>query len=621
MIARRATRRTVDVSRAELGLANDHRALIRAAFDALLAAFALYTIVYDTALVLSWSLATTMMVWGFLLAIGGAYGSWLIARLRATTCAVRGRADDFSRFYMLGLGIVSALVCLLVSKPNDDDSFYMSRAVLDWDRLWHPIIIDYPFAFVSGAGGIFTSLPSFEHFLAGIAGCTGTHPLVFYYFVAPAFIGFLLPFAWYLCLLRFGLRAHGAFIGTALIVILMLLDGTTIRGIANFSLFRIWQGKVVLVSVVTPLAFEAALAAVTGYGAGRWLRLLMMGVVGIGLSTTAAFFLPVLVGAAGIACWLIMPSMATIWRAPAAALAIFLYPAICVLPLYRTVSGPNMIFAAPFAFNLTDTLHLVYGPRGGPTLVAALAGAAGLLVTRRFRLLIWAAVCTAIIALPLAWPPTANLIVRYGTTPDALWRLAYATPVILTVGLGLGAFSEAPPIRRVSGALVVACAALTVAVALLHVPFSPFTAANVSFPTLAYKLDSARLAAARVLVRDLPKGTILAPESLSVTLPLISSKLQLTNFRDFDATLELTIEGHPDQAKTLELSYEYVSGFGDTSDQLAAFQRVLGWGLDYVVLDPAMPDNREAIVALTRAGYRELMAGRTQYRVFQRPGS
>jgi hypothetical protein len=347
----------------------------------------------------------------------------------------------------------------------------------------------------------------------------------------------------------------------------------------------------------------------------------VIGVVGIGLSTTAAFFLPILVGVAGTAWWLTMPAMATIWRAPAAALAIFLYPAICILPLYPTVSGTNMIFASPFAFDLTDTLNLVYGPTICPTLVAALAGAAGLLATRRFRLLLWVVVCTAIIALPFAWPRTANLIVRYCTSPDALWRLAYATPVILTVGLGLGACGETPPIRRMSGALVVACAALTAAVALLQVPFSPFAADNVAFPILAYKLDPARLAAARTLVRELPTGTILAPESLSVTLPLISSKLQLTNFRDFDATLELVVQGHSDRAKALELAYDYVSGFDSTSDQLNAFKEILGWGLDYVVLDPAMPDNRKAIAALARAGYREVMTGRTQYSVFQRPAT
>jgi hypothetical protein len=299
-------------------------------------------------------------------------------------------------------------------------------------------------------------------------------------------------------------------------------------------------------------------------------------------------------------------------------LAAFLYSAICILPLYRTLSGAAMIFALPLAFDLTDTLNLVYGPPINPTLLAALAGMAGLLVTRRFRLILWVLVCCAMIALPLVWPTTANLIAKYGTTPDALWRLAYATPVILTVGLGFGACSDANGFRRFSGPLVLACGVMTAAVAVLKVDFSPFAAPDVTFPTLAYKVLPDRIAAANALLRTLPAGTMLAPESLSVTLPLISSKFKLTNFRDFDAPLELVVEGHSDQGKALEEAYEYVNGVGTTSDLLAGFKRVLGWGLDYVVLDPTMAGNRDAIAALAQAGYREVMEGATVYRVFRK---
>ncbi len=596
------------------GPATGDRTFIGAIFYGLMVAFGLYTVLYDAALLLSWSLATTIITWAVLIAIPAfAWGFSLIAELRA----MRHRARDFSLFYMAGLGLVTGLVCLLVSKFNEDDSFYMSRAVLDWDNWWRPIAVNYPFAFVNGASGIFTSLPSFEHFASGIAGLAGTHPLDIYYFAEPAVIGFLLPFAWYFCLLRIGLSRHGAFVGTAFIVILMLLDGTTVRGVANFSLFRIWQGKVVLISVVTPLAIKSALDAIDDGGRGDWIELLVIGVAGIGLSTTAAFFLPVLVGVAGFAWWLTRPAMATIWRPPAAALAVFLYPAICILPIYSTVSGPGMIFAAPFAFNLTDTLNLVYGLTVSPTLIAAVAGILGLLATRRFRLLLWVAIWTAIIATPLAWPPTANLIVRYGTSSDAFWRLAYASPVILTIGLGLGACGEARWGRRASGILVAVCATGTVAAAMLQAEFSPFAAANVIFPTLHYKIPPKRLAAAQVLVRDLPAGTMLAPVSLSVILPLISSKFLLTNFLGFDAVLQLQADGHPDQADALEKAFEYVSGRRKTPDRLTAFQEVVSWRPDYVVLDSAMSDPSDAIATLTKAGYRELESGVVAYRVFR----
>ena len=592
------------------------------AFCGLAAPFALFTMIYDLALVLSLSLATTMIVWASLLII--AVITWRpvwVDAVRAAISAVRPRARDPVLSYMAALACITSLVALLANKFNEDDSFYMSRAVLSWDNFWHAIPIDYPFAFVNGAGGIFTSLPSYEHFVAGIAALTGLHPLDIYYLVAPAIIGFLLPFAWYVCLRRVGLGTRGAFVGTAFIVILMLLDGTTVRGTANFSLFRIWQGKVILISVLSPLAITTALDAVEHASPRSWLNLLVLGIVGLGLSTSAAFFLPILVGVAGFSWWLIMRPTTPIWPVPLAAMVVFAYPALCILPLYRTVSGPGMIFASPRGSNLADTLRLVYGSTLSPTVVAAIMGVVGLLVARRFRLLLWIVLWTSAIALPVAWPTTAQLIARYGTSTDALWRLAYASPVILTVGLGLGACSEVPRLWFASGAALATCAALTGAFALLHVAPSPFAAAGVIFPTLAYKVPPASLIAAESIVKKLPAGTMLAPESLSVVLPLLTGKLRLTNFRSFDAPLQLILEGHPAEAYALIKAFQYVSGIGNPSDQLAAFNQVIGWGLDYVILGPRMPDQQDGAATLDRAGYREQMIGLADYRVFQHSAS
>lgn len=409
--------------------------------DWLLAAFSAFTILYDAALVLSWSLGAIMVVWGLCVLAAAVLGR---ARLRAWVHMCREGLRDPDRAGLLALACGTGLVCLLVSKPNDDDSFYLSRAVLAWEAMWRPILVDFPFVFTNGAGGIFTSLPAFEHLLAGLAGFASVHPMDVYHLASPAFCGFLLPYAWALALRRLGLTRRGALLGSLAIVMLMLLDGTTIRGVANFSLFRLWQGKVVLVSVLTPLAFRAALDAVDWPGPRAWTRSLLLGVAGIGLSTTAAFFLPVLVGVAGFAWWLTRPRRAALWRAPVAALMVFAYPALCILPIYRSVHGVTQVFASPFAFGLWDTLMLVYGAQINPTLISALAALSGLLLMRRFRLALWAVIATAAIALPLAWSPSADLIVRYATSPDALWRLAYATPILLLVGLGAGGFADAP---------------------------------------------------------------------------------------------------------------------------------------------------------------------------------
>jgi Family of unknown function (DUF6077) len=591
--------------------------LIASVFNGLVASFALYTGIYNYALLLSWSLAATMLIWVVLSAV--AVMIWRRAEIRkiaTSLSAMSQRAHDSFILSLTGLASITALISLLVNKFNEDDSFYMSRAVLDWENWRDSIVVDYPFAFTNGAGGVFTSLPSFEHFLAGIAALTGLHPLDIYYFVSPTIFGFLLPFAWFLCLHRIGLGTRGAFFGTAFIVMLMLLDGTTMRGTANFSFFRIWQGKVILTGVLTPLAITASLDAVEWGRPRQWANLLLLGVAGLGLSTTAAFFLPILVGAAGFTWWLTMMRAAPIWRAPLGALIVFAYPALCILPLYLTVAHSEMILASPFAFNLADMVQLVYGAPPSLTLLAALAGAAGLLAARRLRLLLWVAFWTTAIVLPLAWPFTANLIVRYGTSSDALWRLAYASPVILTVGLGLGSCCEIPRLRIASNIALPACIAITGVLGLLHVGFSPFAAKDVIFPSLAYKMPSARLVVVREMANRLPAGTMLAPETLSVILPEVTGKFRLTNFRASDAPLQLVLDGRPADGDALLKAFEYVSGVSSDTDHLDQFKRVIGWGVDYVALGPEMRDRRDATTALVKAGYQELKVGVTPYQIF-----
>jgi hypothetical protein len=586
-------------------------------FFSVIVAFGLYTIVYDLALLLSCSLATTMLSWTIFSAFSAIFWrSKLMSGVGSAFLALRHIGRNFTLQCLVAIALITASASLLINKFNEDDSFYMSRAVLDWENWRLPIQIDYPFAFTSGAGGLFTSLPSFEHFISGIAGLTGLHPLDVYYLVAPAIVGFLLPLAWYTSLRRVALGIHGAVIGTAFIVTLMLLDGTTTRGIADFSLFRLWQGKVILICVLTPLAIATAVDAVEQGSFRQWAALVLLGVAGLGLSTTAAFFLPVLVGVTGLSWWLTMRSRAPVWRAPLASLAVFAYPALWILPLYSAVSGAGMIFASQLSFDLIDTLKLVYGSVLSPTVIAAALGASALLVAGRLRLILWIAIWTATIALPMALPPTASLIVHYGTSADAMWRLAYASPVVLIIGLGLGVCSERPRFRPAAMAVLAIFAAAVPILALMQAEVSPFSAKDVIFPTLAYKVPPARLIVAQAIAQDLPPGTILAPEKLSVVLPLVTGKLRLTNFRSFDAPLQLILDGRPADAEALARAFDYVSGFAATPEHFAAFKKVIGWRLNYVVLGPDMSDQCSAATALIDSGYQEWTLGISDYRLF-----
>jgi|GEM_PF-5638924 len=583
-----------------------------------LAAFAVFTFAYDLALVMPLSLrgvslisalacvlpvlAVARTTWGGVKRIGG---------------HLRAHALDPAAWLLVGLCAVGGAVGMLTDRFDADDSFYLARAVLDGENWTAPIAGTYPFAFTDGAGGRFPSLPAWEHLWTAIAVVTGRPALNVYHTLAPLLGGVLVPFAWYCVLTRVSHARRGALAGVAAIVILMLLDGTTHRGIGNFGLMRIWQGKVVLIAAITPLALAVTLDVIRYGRAADWVRLVVLGVVGIGLSTTAAFFLPALVGLAGATFWLVYLPGTRIWQAPIASLAVFAYPALCVLPFYRALVGPDAIFASVIASDLHDVLVVVYGSPISPLVMAFAFALVGLAAGGRTRLLGWFALWTALIAVPLAWPPSADFIVTRMTSADALWRLAYAGPVILAVGAGIGAMMEVSWLRLIAVAVLLAGGTVSVGLALRKAPPSPFAEAGVRFPAYGPKVPAEALAAARGLVAALPPGTMLAPRELSVVIPLISSKQRLSNFREFDAAPQLVIDGRAAIGEDLTRAHDFVSGLGTTPAHKASFERIAKMGLGAIVLAPTVSAFAGAEGVLAGAGYREV-APVAVYRVFVR---
>ena len=583
----------------------------------LLGVFAVFTFTYDIALLVPISLRHVAIITG----VACLLPVVVILRSSARFAGEFGRhcaaqAQDAGSWFILLCSVAAAALALLANRPDADDSFYMARAVLDWENWSAPIAPVYPFAFVLGAGGRFPSLPSWEHFAAAIGGLTGLHPLSVHHLVMPVLIGMLVPFAWYCVLARVSHTRRAALAGMVAILLLMVLDGTTHRGIANFGLLRIWQGKVVLVAAIAPLAMAVALDVMRHGRAADWARLVLLGFVGMGLSTTAAFYLPILVGLAAGTFWLVYLPASGIWRPVLAALAVFAYPAVVVLPFYRGLAGPETIFASVIASDLREILLVVYGTPTAPLVVAAAVAVVGLALARRTRLLGWFVLWMAALAVPLAWPPSADFIVSRLTSADAMWRLAYAGPVVLLVGAGIGSLME---LRWLRPAVMVALAGGFVAagaLAIRGIAPSPFAGGGVRFPTLALKVAPEPLAAARVLLDGLPAGTMFAPRELSTVLPLLSARQRLANFREFDAAPQLVLEGQRGLAEDLTRAHDWISGLPVAGDAAGSLGRVVAVGIDTVVLSPGMP---VAEALLEEAGFRRVALA-TPYAVYRRGG-
>lgn len=584
----------------------------------LLAAFAVFTFVYDLALIVPLSLR------GVTLISAAACLLPLLASLRRVrSFLVELKADlvaqtrEPAAWWLLLLCLVAGGVALLTHWFNADDSFYLSRAVLSWENFGSPIEATYPFAFTHGAGGRFPSLPAWEHLWAAVAALIGCHPLDIYGNVGPFLAGALVPWAWAFLLDRISSTQRAVLVGVATLLILMLVDGTTHRGVAKFGLLRIWQGKVVLITVVAPLALAVTLDLLRGGRARDWLRLLVLGVAGVGLTTTSAFLLPILVGVAGGVYWLVERPPTPAWRSLLAALAVFAYPALCVLPFYRDLVGPKAIFADDVADNLHDILLGVYGRDLAPTVVTVLLALVSLMLLRRKRLLAWFALWGAVMAVPLEWKPSADFIVQHITSRDALWRLAYAGPCLLVAAVGIGELTTVRVLRWLVPAALAGAAVGAVVLAVLLIAPSPYSTPDITFPEIAPRAPAKELATCRKLLDALPPGTLLAPRELSVVLPMLSSRLRLTNFREFDAAPQLVLDGRPEVAADLTAAHDYVSGLVNTPAGRHGLRRIAALGLDAVVLSPAMPQPQGAVDVLLATGFHEITLP-SRYRAFVR---
>ena len=585
----------------------------------LLGVFAVFTLSYDIAVLVPISLRDVTIITAAacllpMAALMRSTGRFLggIARHCAQTARSPGS------WFLLACCLVAGAVALLANRPDADDSFYLARAVLDWEDWTAPIVPVYPFAFTGGSGTRFTSLPSWEHFAAGLAGLSFTHPLTMYHRVLPALAGFAVPFAWYCALTRVSHTRRAALAGVAAILLLMLLDGTTHRGVAFFGLLRIWQGKVALTALIAPLAIAATLDTMRHGRAADWMRLLLLGLVGMGLSTTAAFYLPILVGLAGGTFWLVYLPQTRIWQPPLAALAVFAYPALAVLPFYRGLAGGEALFPSVIASNLHEILLIVFGAATAPTVLALGVAVCGLVLGRRSRLLGWFTLWTAALAVPLAWPPSADFIVARLTSADAMWRLAYAGPVLLAIGAGIGALMEVRLLRPAVSLGLAAGFALAVFLGARALAPSPFADPSLRFPSLAQKIEPGALSTARLLLADLPAGRLLAPRELSTVLPMLSARLVLANFREFDAPKQLTFDGRKLGAE-LALAHDWISGLPFAGDPRPALAAVLRAGLDAVVLSPGTANLPAAEAIVVAEGFRRVVLP-TPYLVFQRGG-
>ncbi|MGH3344502.1 MAG: DUF6077 domain-containing protein [Carbonactinosporaceae bacterium] len=433
--------------------------------------------------------------------------------------------------WALGLAVLS----LFVVRVDADDAFYVHLTTWVSQRGSFPLR-DTLYSELSYPALYWPPVSSFEGLLGTLArGLPISSPDLVYLIVPP--VGTLLATLALWRLLRvWGVTAVGLALSLALLYLLM--GGQQHVSLGNFFLARMWQGKVLFVAVLVPLLYVYAARFADRPSRTRAAMLASAGIAGVGLTSSAAFIVP-LIALAGVA--------PLLFRAPGRALAGFAAGAGYALGAGAVILVAGGYVPDRYRVQQADPAwltHYVFGDggRAAISLLAVLVG--GLLVPRAAARGIAAA---AVLVTGLAFAPgVPEFIFDVTGLSKTLWRLTWVLPVAALVGvLGVAALRATGMRGLRFGVPVLLAGALVVTGLPL---WSPANDVEIT-ATPQWKRPQASVADAReILNRAWPGDTILAPGQLKVTLAVMSAQTQLVDVRGYYTRWLRNVPGaHPER--------------------------------------------------------------------------
>lgn len=317
----------------------------------------------------------------------------------------------------LGLGVLGSF--LLV--PNADDVFYVNRAtwianhgvppindtVFSADKL--PPVSD---------GGIQT--PSVEALQGSLAHAFHAQAAGVAYLAFVPVLSALVGWALWRLVRAWAPRRHALVLLVA--VLFILVSGQGIVG--NYSIGRIWQGKVAACAVLLPLVWTYFTKVVQERRST--LMLFVAGIVFVGLTTTSALLSPLIFAAALVAA-LVLRSKPLAWAAGAFVAA----PLVngLVQKFGPTPVGSTSSVASP----ASEVFTLAFGASTALAVVGVLGVALGPTVMRSRASVI--AMCAALTTLGALVPGVLQVADMVTGAGPVIWRLAITAPIAVLVGL------------------------------------------------------------------------------------------------------------------------------------------------------------------------------------------
>lgn len=420
------------------------------------------------------------------------------------------------------LAVTAAVLSLGINRPNPDDAFFLNVAVT---AIRFPAEALYSFDGLTRDGippveQAFHLPQTYEFAVAYLSTLLRIPTATTYYVVLPtiwAVVGVLMTWR----LLRFLLPSHGALVGTAVFVFLMIAWGDGQRSFGYNGLVRLFQGKAVFLTVVLPFLLLSVIRYRESPSGARWLLLAVTQLAAVGLTTNGVIVAPIAAGLALIAPPWTRASVRTIVTGLSASI-LCLAPAAALIPRLAPYRG---------AFALDDVLPqytTTLGTERTPLVLLALLVIPVLARLRASRRDQWMAGYVSVVIL-LILSPFASRLASAFLGHVYSWRLLWAVPMPLLLALSAGLVASLPRAwaRWSFTALAVWVAAFTFAGTTVVGQF-PFSFANIG----RLKVDPQLYSAAQTVASlSGPDDLALVPEDLAEYVSRLPNAPRLVGVR------------------------------------------------------------------------------------------
>jgi tetratricopeptide (TPR) repeat protein len=203
------------------------------------------------------------------------------------------RIDRLLFFRTAVLSLIAGSLTAFSSRWHVDDNAYLHRALLQLHHLDEPF-----FRFETGLNITIPPLlnivtTSQEHFIVMTAGLFRVDPLLAYQNLSAYLGALLLPVIYVVLYRHLGLSRSQATVAAAVALLFIIIDGNHLRSFGNWSLTRLWHGKVMLNALLIPASMVLAwrfLRQPTGW---NWLLVALAGVCAVGLTNGGIVSVPI----------------------------------------------------------------------------------------------------------------------------------------------------------------------------------------------------------------------------------------------------------------------------------------------------------------------------------------